>query len=43
MGRIMAALLALVSGCIIAVHMMFKEARNTFGKLMMLYNVEVIG
>ena len=43
MGRIMATLLALVSGCIISVHMMFKEVRNTFGKLMMLYNVGVIG
>ena len=43
MGRSMAALLALVSGCIIAVHMMFKELRNTFGKLMMLSNIGVIG
>ena len=43
MGRIMPMFMGLVSGCIIAVHMMFTELRNTFGKLMMLYSVGVIG
>ena len=43
MERIMPMFVGLVSGCIIMVHMMFKELRNTFGKLMILYNVGVIG
>ena len=38
-GLIIVTLIALVSGCIAVVHMMFKELRNTFGKLMMFSNI----
>ena len=33
--------LVLISGCIAVVHLMFKELRNTFGKLMIIYNVAI--
>ena len=36
---IMATLIMLVSGSIIVVHMIFKELHNTFGKLLILYNI----
>ena len=38
-GIIIITFIALVSGCIAVVHMMFKELRNTFGKLMMFSNI----
>ena len=41
-GIILLPILALISGYIAAVHMIFKELRSTFGKLMMYYNIAVI-
>ena len=40
-GIIIVTVLALVSGYIAVVHMMFKQLRSTFGKLMMFYNIAV--
>ena len=40
-AMIMVAFTALVSGYIAVVHMMFKQLRSTFGKLMMFYNIGV--
>ena len=38
-GLVVAAIsIAVVSGCILLVHMLYKELRNMFGKLLMLYN-----
>ena len=42
-GLIVATLIALVSGYIAMVHVIFKELRTTFGKLMMLYYIAKIG
>ena len=42
-GLIVATLIALVSGYIAVIHMIFKELCNTFGKLMMLYYLAKIG
>jgi len=39
---IISLIVVLVSGYIIAVHIIFKELRTTFGKLMTLYNVAVV-
>ena len=36
-------LTALVSGCIITVHLIFKELRSIFGKLIIFYNIASIG
>ena len=41
-GIIIVTVLASVSGYIAVVHMMFKQLRSTFGKLMMIYNIGVI-
>ena len=41
-GVIMVILLALVSGYIAVVHMMFKEIRSTFGKLLMFSNIALV-
>ena len=39
---IVSTLIILASGSIIVLHMIFKELRNTFGKLMILYNIAKI-
>ena len=41
-GLIVSAFAILVCGSIIAVHMIFKEFLNTFGKLLVLYNIGII-
>ena len=41
-GLIITIILALVSGYTAAVHIIFKELRTTFGKLMTLYNIGLV-
>ena len=41
-GTILIILLMLTTGYIAVVHIMFKELRNTFGKLVILYNITII-
>ena len=41
-GTILVILLMLTSGYIAVVHLMFKELCNTFGKLVILYNITII-
>ena len=40
-GTIALIFLMLISGCIAVVHLMFKELCNTFGKLMIIYNIAI--
>ena len=40
-GIIVLMFLMLISGCIAVVHLMFKELCNTFGKLMIIYNIAI--
>ena len=42
-GAIVAVMIMLVSSSIVVVHMIFKELRGTFGKLLILYNITKIG
>ena len=41
-GTILVILLMLTSGYIAVVHLMFKELRNIFGKLVIIYNITII-
>ena len=41
-GRFIVAIVLLVSGYIVAVHLIFKQLRSTFGKLMMSQNIFIV-